>query len=81
MFCCLTASTARAPLCMADVEFGIQVIAEAAVACPEHEHCHLFPSGYQVVGVSLVVLGVLVPPLADTRIVLPLYLMFQAEIP
>ena len=24
MFCCLTASTARALLCMADAEFGIQ---------------------------------------------------------
>ena len=33
---------------------GIQVIAEEDVACPEPEHCHLFPSGYQVVGVSLV---------------------------
>ena len=29
MFCCLTASTARALLCMADAEFGIQVIVEA----------------------------------------------------
>ena len=28
MFCCLTASTARALLCMANAEFGIQVIAE-----------------------------------------------------
>ena len=28
MFCCLTASTARALLCMADAEFGIQVIVE-----------------------------------------------------
>ena len=45
MFCCLTASTARALLCMADAEFGIQVIAEAVVACPEPEHCHLFASG------------------------------------
>ena len=37
MFCCLTASTARALLCMADVEFGIQVIdlVEAVVAFPE----------------------------------------------
>ena len=32
MFCCLTASTARALLCIVDAEFGIQVIAEAAVA-------------------------------------------------
>ena len=44
MFCCLTASTARALLCMANAEFGIQVIVEAVVACPEPEHCHLFPS-------------------------------------
>ena len=43
MFCCLTASTARALLCMADAEFRIQ--AEAVVVCPEPEHCHLFPSG------------------------------------
>ena len=45
MFFCLTASTARALLCMVNVEFGIQVIVEAVVACPEPEHCHLFPSG------------------------------------
>ena len=45
MFCCLTASTARALLCMADAEFRIQVMVEAVVACPEPEHCHLFPSG------------------------------------
>ena len=45
MFYCLTASTARALLCMADVEFRIQVMAEVVVACPEPEHCHLFPSG------------------------------------
>ena len=38
MFCCLTASTARALLCMADAEFGIQVIVGAVVACPEPEH-------------------------------------------
>ena len=50
MFCCLTAITARALLCMADAEFGIQVIAEAVVACPKSEHCHLFPSGLKVVG-------------------------------
>ena len=37
MFCCLTASTARALLCRADVEFGIQVIVEAVMACPEPE--------------------------------------------
>ena len=42
---CLTASTARALLCMADVEFRIQVMAEVVVACPEPEHCHLFLSG------------------------------------
>ena len=41
--CCLTASTTRALLCMADAEFRIQVMAEAVVACPEPEHCHLFP--------------------------------------
>ena len=35
MFCCLTASTARALLCIADAEFGIQVISEADVARPE----------------------------------------------
>ena len=34
MFCCLTASTARALLCMADAEIGMQVIAEVVVACP-----------------------------------------------
>ena len=45
MFCCLTASTARALICMANTEFGIQVIVEAVVACPEPEHCHLFTSG------------------------------------
>ena len=33
--CCLTASTTRALFCMADAEFGIQVIVEAVVACPE----------------------------------------------
>ena len=32
MSCCVTASTARALLCMADAEFGIQVIIEAVVA-------------------------------------------------
>ena len=45
MFCCLTASTARTLLCMANAGFGIQVIVEAVVACPEPEHCCLFPSG------------------------------------
>ena len=45
MFCYLTASTARALLSMANAEFGIQVIVEAVVACPEPEHCHLFQSG------------------------------------
>ena len=30
---------------MADADFGIQVIVEAVVACPELEHCYLFPSG------------------------------------
>ena len=45
MFCCLTASTTRALLCMADAKFGIQVIAKAVVACPEPELCHLFSSG------------------------------------
>ena len=29
----------------ANAEFGIQVIVEAVVACPEPEHCYLFPSG------------------------------------
>ena len=28
-----------------DAEFGIQVIVEAVVACPEPEYCHLFLSG------------------------------------
>ena len=42
MFCCLTASTARALLCMANAEFGIQVIVEAVVACPEPEYCNLY---------------------------------------
>ena len=37
MFCCLTASTARALLCIANAEFGIQVIVEVVVACPEPE--------------------------------------------
>ena len=32
MFCCLTASAARALLCMADVEFKIHVIVEAVAA-------------------------------------------------
>ena len=45
VFCYLTASAARALFSMADAEFGIQVIVEALVACPEPEHCHLFPSG------------------------------------
>ena len=45
MFCCLTASTTRARLCMANAEFGIQVIVEAVVACPEPEYYNLFPSG------------------------------------
>ena len=45
MFCCLTASTARALLCKANEEFGIQVIVEAVVASPDPEHSHLFPSG------------------------------------
>ena len=44
MFCCLTASAARALLCMADAEFRIQKVVEAVVACPESEHCHLFQS-------------------------------------
>ena len=45
MFCCLTAGTTRALLCMADAEFKIEGMVEAVVACPEPEHCHLFPSG------------------------------------
>ena len=45
MFCCLTASTARALLCMANEEFRIQVMVEAVVVCPEPDHNHLFPSG------------------------------------
>ena len=45
MFCCLTASTARALLCIADTEFEIQVIVGAIVAFPEPERGHLFPSG------------------------------------
>ena len=64
MFCCLTASTTRALLCMNDGEFGIQVTVEAAVACPEPEHCYLFLSSEQVIEVSHVVPWVLVPPLA-----------------
>ena len=31
MFCCLTASTAKALLCMADAEFRIQAIAEVGL--------------------------------------------------
>ena len=53
MFCCLTARTARALLCMADAEFGIQVIAEAVVACPygraRPSLTSLFPLFYDVV--------------------------------
>ena len=45
MFCCLTASTARALLSIADAELRIQVIIEAVVACPEPDYCHVFPSG------------------------------------
>ena len=45
MFFCLTASTVRALLCMADTEFGIQVTVDVVAACPEPEHCHLFLSG------------------------------------
>ena len=45
MFCCLTASTARALLRMANAEFGIHVIVEAVVAGPKPEYCNLFPSG------------------------------------
>ena len=40
------------------------MIVEAVVACPKPEYCNLFPSGQQVVGVSLVVPWVLVPLLA-----------------
>ena len=35
MFCCLTASSARVMLCMADIVFRILVIAKAVVACPK----------------------------------------------
>ena len=42
MFCCLTASTGRALLCIANAEFGIQVIVEAVMACPEPEHRPLY---------------------------------------
>ena len=45
MLCCRTVSAARALLCVADAEFRIQVMAEAVVACPEPEYCHLFLSG------------------------------------
>ena len=45
MFCCLTASTARALLYIAGADLRIQVIVEVVVACPEPEPCHLFPSG------------------------------------
>ena len=45
MFCCLTAGTVMALLCMADAESRIQVMVEAVVTYPESEHCHLFPSG------------------------------------
>ena len=44
MSCSLSAST-RALFCVADVEFGIQVIVEVVVACPGPEHYNLFPSG------------------------------------
>ena len=52
MFCCLTAKIARTLLCMANAEFRIQVMVEVVVACPEPEYCHLFPSGYKIVGVK-----------------------------
>ena len=45
MFFCLIASNARALLCLDNAEFRIQVMVEVVVACPEPEHCHLFPSG------------------------------------
>ena len=38
MLCCLTSSTARAELCMANAEFRMQVMVQAVVACPEPEH-------------------------------------------
>ena len=41
----MTTIITRALLCMADSEFIMQVIVEAAVACSEPEQCHLFPSG------------------------------------
>ena len=44
MFCCLTASTTRALLCMTNAEFGIQVIVEAVVACPKPEYCNSYKS-------------------------------------
>ena len=53
MFCCLTASTTRALLCMADAKFRIQVMVQMVVACHEPEHCHLFPSVNDVRGQTL----------------------------
>ena len=56
MFCCLIAGTTRALVCMANGWGGCGL--------SWAEHCHLFPSGWKVVGVSLVVSWVLEPPLA-----------------
>ena len=52
MCCCLTASTARALLCMTEAEFGIQAKLEAVAACPEPEHCRLFLSVVWVMSTS-----------------------------
>ena len=46
MFCCLTASTARALLCISDAKFRKQVMADAVVASPNtvtsfRQHRHL----------------------------------------
>ena len=41
MFCCSTAGTARALLCMANAEFGIQVTDEAVVACTIPLYCQM----------------------------------------
>ena len=43
MFCCLTASTARALLNVTNAEFKIHVMVEAVVTCPEPETLSLVP--------------------------------------
>ena len=64
MFCCVTASITGALVCLANVEFGVQVAFQVVVACPETKHSCLLLSVYQVVGINPVVAWVLVHSLA-----------------